>query len=254
MLKVEHLSKRYSKTKLAVDDLSFTVENGELCGFIGHNGAGKTTTLRVITGIMDYDDGVITINGNDISKNSKEAKMVTAFLPDNPDIYEYLTGIQYLTFISDVFKIPAHERMPLIKKYADSFKITDVLGNPVGSYSHGMKQKLALVSAFIRNPKLLILDEPFVGLDPEGAHTMKTHLREICDGGGAVLFSSHVLEVVERLCDKLVIIKGGKLIESGKTSDILGNKSLENVFLELEDGPDAAAKAADEAVTPDAEA
>ncbi len=238
MLEINGLTKEYPGGKKAVDNLSFEVEAGQIHGFIGHNGAGKTTTLRCVTGIMDFSAGQISIDGHDIIKEPIKAKEITAFLPDNPDIYEYLTGIQYLKFIADMYRISEAERRESIEKYADAFKMTGNLGNPVGSYSHGMKQKLALISAFIRKPRLLILDEPFVGLDPEGSYTMKQYLREVCDNGGAVLFSSHVLEVVQSLCDKVTIIKQGKLITSGATKDIIGDKSLESVFLELEDGTD----------------
>lgn len=235
MLTISHFSKTYPGGKKAVDDLSLTVRPGEICGFIGHNGAGKTTTLRAVAGIMNYDVGTITIAGYDVKKDPVLAKKVTAFLPDNPDLYEFLSGIKFLTFIADIYQIPKEKRQPLIQKYADAFELTDALGSPINSYSHGMKQKLALISAFIREPSLLILDEPFVGLDPKASFTMKQFLRELCDAGGAVFFSTHVLEVAEKLCDTIAIIKHGQLIEIGKTSEIVGNSSLESVFLELEE-------------------
>ena len=234
MLKIEHLSKTYPGGKKAVDDLSLEVRAGELYGFIGHNGAGKTTTLRAVSGILSFDEGSISIDGHDVAKNPVAAKKVTAFLPDNPDMYEFLSGIKYLTFIADIYSIPAEKRQPLIAKYSGAFELTSALGSPIGSYSHGMKQKLALISAFIREPRLLILDEPFVGLDPKASFQMKAFLRELCENGGAVFFSTHVLEVAEKLCDKIAIIKGGRLVEAGKTADIVGNSSLEHVFLELE--------------------
>lgn len=234
MLKIEKLTKTYPGGKVAVDNLSLEVKGGELYGFIGHNGAGKTTTLRAVAGILAFDGGSITIDGYDVVRQPVAAKQVTAFLPDNPDLYEFLSGIKFLTFIADVYGIPGDARQPLIRKYADAFELTDALGSPIASYSHGMKQKLALISAFIRQPRLLILDEPFVGLDPKASFTMKEFLRDLCHSGGAVFFSTHVLEVAEKLCDKIAIIKGGHLVEAGKTADIVGNSSLETVFLELE--------------------
>lgn len=234
MLKIEHLSKVYAGGKRAVDNLSLEVKAGELYGFIGHNGAGKTTTLRAVAGILAFEEGSIQINGFDIAKEPISAKKVTAFLPDNPDLYEFLSGIKYLTFIADMYQIPAEQRQALIAKYADAFELTGALGSPINSYSHGMKQKLALISAFMRQPKLLILDEPFVGLDPKASFLMKGFLRELCDGGGAVFFSTHVLEVAEKLCDKIAIIKDGKLVQAGPTATIVGDSSLEHVFLELE--------------------
>lgn len=234
MLKIDHLTKTFPGGKRAVDDLSLHVQPGELYGFIGHNGAGKTTTLRAVAGILSYDAGAITIGGHDIAREPVAAKRITAFLPDNPDLYEFLSGIKYLTFIADIYNIPKEARQPLIAKYADAFELTSALGSPIGSYSHGMRQKLALISAFIRQPRLLMLDEPFVGLDPKASFQMKEFLREICQAGGAVFFSTHVLEVAEKLCDKIAIIKEGRLVEAGRTADIVGNSSLEHVFLELE--------------------
>lgn len=236
MLKINAISKNYGGSKLAVDNLSLEVQPGELYGFIGHNGAGKTTTLRAVAGILSFEKGSILVNGHDIETDSIAAKQSMAFLPDNPELYEFMTGIKYLTFIADIYNIPKQERTGLIQKYADAFELTSDLGSQVGSYSHGMKQKLALISAFIRKPKLLVLDEPFVGLDPKASFTMKTFLRDLCDEGGSVFFSTHVLEVAEKLCDKIAIIKGGRLLEAGKTEDIVGNSSLESVFLELAEG------------------
>lgn len=233
MLQITHFSKTYPGGKRAVDDLSLEVHPGEMMGFIGHNGAGKTTTLRCVAGILDFTEGEITIGGHSIKTEPVAAKSITAFLPDNPDLYEFLKGIDYLGFIADIYGIPKDERQARIAKYADAFELTGALGSAIGGYSHGMKQKLALISALMRNPKLLILDEPFVGLDPEAAYTVKGFLRQLCDAGGAVLFSTHVLEVAEKLCDRIAIIKGGKLIECGRTADVVGNQSLESVFLEL---------------------
>ena len=233
MLQIEHFSKIYAGEKRAVDDLSLTVRPGEIFGFIGHNGAGKTTTLRSIAGILDFEEGTITIDGHDVQKDPVAAKRVTAFLPDNPDLYDFLSGIDYLNFIADIYGISAARREELIRKYGDAFELTGALGSSIGSYSHGMKQKLALISALIREPKLLILDEPFVGLDPVAAHTVKGFLRELCEQGGAVFFSTHVLEVAQKLCDRIAIIKAGKLIIAGPTAEVVGDSSLEEVFLEL---------------------
>ena len=234
MLHIEHFSKSYPGHKRAVDDLSLHVAPGEIFGFIGHNGAGKTTTLRTVAGVMDFTEGTITIDGHNIRTDALAAKKVTAFLPDNPDLYDFLTGIQFLNFIADLYEISGDTRQTLISKYAEAFQFTGSLGSPIGSYSHGMKQKLAIISALIRQPKLLILDEPFVGLDPVASHLLKGYLREVCDNGGAVFFSTHVLEVAEKLCDRIAIIKQGKLVEVGATEDIVGNSTLEDVFLELE--------------------
>ena len=228
MLTISHFSKIYPGGKRAVDDLSLTVAPGEICGFIGHNGAGKTTTLRAVAGVMDFTEGTITIDGHDVRRDSTAAKRITAFLPDNPDLYDFLSGIQYLTFIADLYDIPRSERQARIAKYADAFELTGSLGSPIGSYSHGMKQKLALISALIRAPRLLILDEPFVGLDPVAAHLLKGYLHELCAAGGAVFFSTHVLEVAEKLCHRLAIIKGGRLVKSGPTEDIVGDSTLED--------------------------
>lgn len=238
MLNISHYSKSYTGGKKAVDDLSMTVESGQMMGFIGHNGAGKTTTLRSVAGILDFSEGEITIDGHSITKEPVAAKKITAFLPDNPDMYEFLTGIGYLTFIADIYAIDREKREKLIAKYADAYGLTGNLGSNISGYSHGMKQKLALISAFIREPKLLILDEPFVGLDPEAAFTTKNFLRELCDTGSSVIFSTHVLEVAEKICDHIAIIKNGRLVEVGRTADVVGNSNLEAVFLELaKEGP-----------------
>ena len=233
MLQISHLSKTYPGGKKAVEDLSFSVQAGEIVGFIGHNGAGKTTTLRCVAGILDYTQGNVTIGGHDIHAEPVQAKQITAFLPDNPDLYEFMSGVAYLKFIADIYGIPQEERTARIGKYADAFEMTKALGDPIGSYSHGMKQKLALISALMRQPRLLILDEPFVGLDPQAAFVMKGFLKELCQQGSAVLFSTHVLEVAQKLCDRIVIIRNGRLVEQGRTEEIVGNSDLESVFLEL---------------------
>ena len=234
MLQIEHFSKTYSGGKRAVSDLSLHVQPGEIVGFIGHNGAGKSTTLRACAGVLDFTEGTIRIDGHDIRREPLAAKRVTAFLPDNPDLYEFMSGIAFLNFIADLYDIPAQTRTERIEKYADAFELTGSLGSPIGSYSHGMRQKLALISAFIRQPKLLLLDEPMVGLDPSAAHIMKEFLAQLCAQGSSVFFSTHVLEVAERLCDKIAIIKQGELIRYGDTEDVVGDSSLESVFLELE--------------------
>ena len=234
MLRIEHYSKTYPGGKKAVDDLSLHVPPGEIYGFIGHNGAGKTTTLRAVAGVMDFTEGTITIDGHDIKKDPVGAKRVTAFLPDNPDLYEFMKGIDFLNFIADLYDIPAGQRTRDIGTYAGAFELTGSLGSPIGSYSHGMRQKLALISAFIRHPKLLILGEPFVGLDPAASHLMKGFLAELCQTGSAVFFSTHVLEVAEKLCHQIAIIKDGRLVKCGPTAQLVGDSSLENVFLELE--------------------
>lgn len=234
MLRIEHLTKRYDEYK-AVDDLSLHIESGEIYGFIGHNGAGKTTTLKSIVGILPFDEGEIYIDGQSIKNNPLECKEKMAYIPDNPDLYEYLSGIQYLNFVADVYNVSKEDRETRIKKYADMLELTDDLAQPISAYSHGMKQKLAVISAFIHNPKLIIMDEPFVGLDPKASHLLKQMMRDVCDQGGAIFFSTHVLEVAEKLCNRIAIIKKGKLIVSGRTEDVTHNDSLEEVFLELED-------------------
>ena len=233
MLKIEHLTKTFG-VKKAVDDLSLHIAPGEIYGFIGHNGAGKTTTLKSVVGIQNFDEGEITICGTSIKADPLTCKKQIAYIPDNPDLYEYMTGIKYLNFIADIFGIGSAERMERIHKYADIFELTADLAQPIASYSHGMKQKLAIISAWIHEPKLIIMDEPFVGLDPKAAHTLKGMMREVCDNGGAIFFSTHVLEVAEKLCDKVAIIKAGKLIRSGTMEEVKGDDSLEEVFLELE--------------------
>ena len=233
MLKIEHLTKVYGEKK-AVDDLSLAIESGEIYGFIGHNGAGKTTTLKSVAGILKFDEGEIEIGGVSVKKNPLKCKESLAYIPDNPDLYEFMTGIQFLNFIADVFKVDSDARAERIRKYADLFELTNDLAQPIATYSHGMKQKLAIISAWIHAPKLILMDEPFVGLDPKAAHILKGMMRELCDQGGAIFFSTHVLEVAEKLCDKVAIIKGGKLIRSGTMEDVRGDDSLEEVFLELE--------------------
>ena len=233
MLKIEHLTKVYGEKK-AVDDLSLTLESGEIYGFIGHNGAGKTTTLKSVAGILKFDEGEIEIGGVSVKKNPLKCKESLAYIPDNPDLYEFMTGIQFLNFIADVFKVDSDARAERIRKYADLFELTNDLAQPIATYSHGMKQKLAIISAWIHAPKLILMDEPFVGLDPKASHILKGMMRELCDQGGAIFFSTHVLEVAEKLCDKVAIIKGGKLIRSGTMEDVRGDDSLEEVFLELE--------------------
>ena len=234
MLEINGLSKSYGSHK-AVDNLSMRIANGEIHGFIGHNGAGKTTTLRSIAGIMQFEEGTITIDGHSIKEEPLACKKIMAYIPDNPDLYEFMSGIQYLNFIADIFGVDVSTRDERIHRYTDLFEITNVLDDAISSYSHGMKQKLAIVSAWIHEPKLILMDEPFVGLDPKASHILKQMMREFCDQGNAILFSTHVLEVVEKLCDRVAIIKDGKLIRSGTMEDVKGDSSLESVFLELED-------------------
>ena len=234
MLNIQHFTKTYGE-KRAVDDLSLHIAPGEIYGFIGHNGAGKTTTLKAAVGILQFDAGEITIGGHSIQTEPLACKRLLAYIPDNPDLYDFMSGIQYLNFIADVFGIPAAERWARIEPYADAFELTGDLGQPISAYSHGMKQKLAIIAAWIHDPKLVIMDEPFVGLDPKAAHLLKGMMRELCDVGGAIFFSTHVLEVAEKLCDKVAIIKGGRLIRSGTMEEVKGDDSLEDVFLELED-------------------
>ena len=234
MLKIENLTKTYGHKK-AVDDLSLHIERGSIYGFIEHNGAGKTTTLKAIVGIMNFDSGDIYIDGKSIKKDALACKKIMAYIPDNPDLYEYLTGIKYLNFICDVYGVDQEKRTERIKKYSDMFELSDSLGEVISAYSHGMKQKLAIIAALVHEPKLIIMDEPFVGLDPKATHLLKQLMRQMCDQGAAIFFSTHVLEVAEKLCDKIAIIKAGKLIVSGNTQDVIGDESLEDVFLELED-------------------
>ena len=233
MLRIEHVTKVYGEKK-AVDDLSLHIQPGEIYGFIGHNGAGKTTMIKACCGILQFESGEIYIDGLSVKEKPLECKAKLAYIPDNPDLYEFMTGIQFLNFVADIFRVGAQERAERIRRYADQFELTADLAQPISAYSHGMKQKLAVISALIHAPKLIIMDEPFVGLDPKASHLLKELMREICNQGGAIFFSTHVLEVAEKLCDKVAIIKGGKLIKSGTMEEVKGDTSLENVFLELE--------------------
>ena len=233
MLRIENLTKTYGE-KRAVDNLSLHIAPGEIYGFIGHNGAGKTTTLKAVVGILQFDKGEVFIKGESIRKNPLACKQKIAYIPDNPDLYEFMTGIKFVNFIADIFGVTEEKRQERIRKYADLFEMTENLAQPIASYSHGMKQKLAIISAWIHEPKLIIMDEAFVGLDPKAAHILKQMMREICDEGGAIFFSTHVLEVAEKLCDKVAIIRNGQLIQSGTMQEVKGDDSLEEVFLELE--------------------
>lgn len=233
MLKINGLTKAYGDKK-AVDDLTLHIAPGEIYGFIGHNGAGKTTTIKSCAGILQFDAGEIYVDGLSVKTDALECKRRMAYIPDNPDLYEFMSGIKYLNFIANIFCVPADARMERIRKYADIFGLTDDLAQPISAYSHGMKQKLAIISAWLHTPKLIIMDEPFVGLDPKAAHELKQMMREHCDAGGAIFFSTHVLEVAEKLCDKVAIIKSGRLIASGSMEEVKGDSSLEDVFLELE--------------------
>ena len=233
MLQINHLTKTYGDKK-AVDDLSLHIQPGEIYGFIGHNGAGKTTTIKSCCGILQFDNGEILIDGKFISKDPLGCKSVLAYIPDNPDLYEFMSGIQFLNFVADIFGVSVADRQERIRRYGDMLELTDDLAQPISAYSHGMKQKLAVISALIHTPKLIIMDEPFVGLDPKASHLLKQLMRQICDDGGAIFFSTHVLEVAEKLCDKVAIIKGGKLMRSGTMDEVKGDTSLEEVFLELE--------------------
>lgn len=232
MLKIQKLTKIYGSKK-AVDDLTLTINPGEIFGFIGHNGAGKTTTLKACAGILTFDNGEIYVNGKSIKTNPLDCKREIAYIPDNPDLYEFMTGIKYLNFIADIFEVSKEVRTERIKKYAELFGLTGDLGSPISGYSHGMKQKLALISAWIHEPKLIMMDEPFVGLDPLAAHHLKEMMHEFCANGGAIFFSTHVLDVAEKLCDKVAIIKGGRLIKCGTMEEVKGDESLEDVFLDL---------------------
>ncbi len=234
MLRIEHLTKTYGN-KRAVDDLTLHIRPGQIYGFIGHNGAGKTTTIKACCGIMNFDSGEIYIGGRSIKSEPLECKRSLAYIPDNPDLYDFLSGIKYLNFICDVFAVPQAERQERIHRYAEIFELTADLAEPISAYSHGMKQKLAIISALVHSPRLIIMDEPFVGLDPVASHKLKGLMREHCDNGGAIFFSTHVLEVAEKLCDMVAIIKSGKLIKSGTMDEVRGDDSLEEVFLELEE-------------------
>ena len=235
MLQINHLTKSYGD-KRAVDDLTLSIAPGEIYGFIGHNGAGKTTTLKACAGILPFDAGEIKINGVDVTRDPLAAKRVLAYLPDNPELYNYLSGIQYLNFVADIFGVGKNERAERIRTLSDRFGLTDDLAQPISAYSHGMKQKLAMISAWLHEPKLILMDEPFVGLDPVASHLLKEMMREHCDRGGAIFFSTHVLEVAEKLCDRVAIIKQGRLVTCGTMEEVKGDASLEDVFLELEEG------------------
>ena len=238
MLDIQHLTKTYGEKK-AVDDLSLRIAPGEIYGFIGHNGAGKTTTLKAAVGILQFDAGDIFIGGKSIRTDPLGCKRQLAYIPDNPDLYDFMSGIQYLNFIADIFGIPAAERWARIEPLADAFELTGDLGQPVSAYSHGMKQKLAIIAAWIHDPKLILMDEPFVGLDPLAAHQLKTLMRRFYDGGGAIFFSTHVLEVAEKLCDRVAILRKGQLVREGAMEQVRGDDTLEEVFLELEDTGEA---------------
>ena len=233
MLKIEHLTKTYGSKK-AVDDLSLHIRPGEIYGFIGHNGAGKTTTIKACCGILNFDEGEIAINGKSVRADAVAAKRDLAYIPDNPDLYEFLSGIKYLNFVADIYGVSKADREERIRRFADEFELTGDLAQPISAYSHGMKQKLAIIAALLHSPKLMIMDEPFVGLDPKAAHKLKTLMRQLCDEGGAIFFSTHVLEVAEKLCDRVAIIKDGRLVLSGSMEEVKGDDSLEEVFLEME--------------------
>ena len=234
MLQINHLTKTYGD-KVAVKDLNLHIQPGEIYGFIGHNGAGKTTTLRSVVGIQQFDQGEILIDGHSIQEEPLACKKIIAYIPDNPDLYEFMTGYKYLNFIADIYGVERMTRQARIQKYGDLFEITKDLGQPISTYSHGMKQKLAIIAAWMHDPKLIIMDEPFVGLDPKASHLLKGMMREVCEANGAIFFSTHVLEVAEKLCDKIAIIKNGELIKQGTMEEVKGDDSLEDVFLELEE-------------------
>lgn len=235
ILEIRNYTKAYGEGKLACDNISLSVEAGDIYGFIGHNGAGKSTTIKAVVGVLDFEQGEILIDGHSVKDEPMQCKQITAYIPDNPDLYENLTGIQFLNFVADVFHIDASAREERIRKYADMFEITSSLGDLISAYSHGMKQKVAIISALIHEPKLLVLDEPFVGLDPKAAFILKQIMHEICKKGSAIFFSTHVLDVAEKLCNKIAIIRNGRIIESGKMEELVGNQSLEELFLEVED-------------------
>ncbi|MEA5017283.1 MAG: ABC transporter ATP-binding protein [Erysipelotrichaceae bacterium] len=234
MLKIKNYRKSYG-SKLAVDGISLEVKPGEIFGFIGHNGAGKTTTIKGVVGILEFDEGEILVNGNSITNDPIRCKMDMAYIPDSSEFYEVLTGISYINFIADIYEVSKEKRETLTRKYADIFELTANLGDSISSYSRGMKQKLAIIAALVHQPKLLVLDEPFVGLDPKASHSLKMIMQEMCDNGGSIFFSTHVLEVAEKLCDQIAIIKEGKIVAMGKTEEVMGTKSLEEVFLGLTD-------------------
>lgn len=237
MLKIENFTKKYGD-KCAVDSLNLEIASGEIYGFIGHNGAGKTTTLKACIGLLHFDEGDIFIDGMSIKERPLDCKRALAYIPDNPDLYDFLTGEKYLTFVADVYGVGTEERKDLIKRYADKFELTNDLASQISTYSHGMKQKLAIIAAWLHTPKLIIMDEPFVGLDPKASHLLKEMMREHCNAGGSIFFSTHVLDVAEKLCDKVAIIKKGKLVVTGSMEEVKGNDSLEEVFLELEEDND----------------
>jgi len=233
MLEIKNYTKVYGEGKKAADNVTLNVESGDIFGFIGHNGAGKSTTIRAVVGVLDFEEGEIFIDGHSVKTEPMECKKITAYIPDNPDLYDNLTGIQYLNFVADVFEISEEEREAKIKEYGDRLEITSALGDLISSYSHGMKQKVAILSALIHEPKLLVLDEPFVGLDPKASFTLKEIMHEMCERGTAIFFSTHVLDVAQKLCNKIAIIKQGKIIASGKMEELIGDNSLEEVFLEV---------------------
>ncbi|MCI9189090.1 MAG: ABC transporter ATP-binding protein [Lachnospiraceae bacterium] len=233
MLEIKNFTKTYKGGRTAVDNLSLRVRAGDIYGFIGHNGAGKTTTIKAVVGIHDFEKGEILVDGKDVCTRSLECKKVTAYIPDNPDIYEYLTGIQYLNFIADIYQVPGNTRQERIRREAEEFGIYPVLGDLVSTYSHGMRQKLVLIGALLHEPKLLVLDEPFVGLDPEASLILKGKMHALCEKGSAIFFSTHVLEVAEKLCNRIAVISGGKLVAEGETKELTGDKSLEDVFMEV---------------------
>ncbi len=233
MIEIKNLTKIFGGTKVAVDDLSLTIDDGDICGFVGHNGAGKSTTIKACVGLLDFENGEILINNKSIKRDPIECKREIAYIPDNPDLYEMMTAIKYLNFICDIYNVPIETRKEKIEHYAEMFEIKDVLGNPIKTFSHGMKQKVAIISALCHNPRVLILDEPFVGLDPKASHQVKEIMRQLASEGCSIFFSSHVLEVVEKLCNKVAIIKNGKIEVFGKTEEVIANKSLEKLFLEL---------------------
>ena len=233
MLTIRHLTKTYKGGKRAVDDLSLTVENGDIYGFIGHNGAGNSTTIKAVVGVLDFESGTIEIDGHDVKREPLACKQITAYIPDNPDLYEHLTGIQYLNFIADIFGVEARDKERRIREYAERFEITDALGDSIASYSHGMRQKAAMISALIHEPRLLVLDEPFVGLDPRASLTLKEIMGELCAGGGAIFFSAHVLEVAQKLCNKVGIIRQGRLVVDGDMDRLVRDHSLEELFMEV---------------------
>lgn len=234
MLDIKNLTKKYGR-RTAVSDLTLHISPGEIYGFIGHNGAGKTTTLKCVTGILEFEEGEITVGGVSVAASPTEAKKLMAYIPDDPDLYGFMTGMKFLNFVADIYGVSGKDRAERIEKYAGLFELTNDLSQPISSYSHGMKQKLAIISAWLHEPKLIIMDEPFVGLDPKASHTLKLMMREVCDSGGAIFFSTHVLEVAEKLCDRIAIIKEGSLIRSGTMEEVKGDDSLEDVFLELEE-------------------